>query len=551
MAKEKDNLFSNLPACAVEYIKLVIKKMRWRKKVRGDVQAELIAHFEDALKDCKTDEDKEKIAKELISNFGNPKILATLARRAKKRCLPLWQKMIIKTFQTCSIIIIGLSLYMFWFVSGKPKITFDYVAELNKMVRPANADESQNAAIYYTEAAKKVENIPEDLKEILEKSYYEANEPERKIASEWLAKNQEIFKLISIGNEKPYYWLKYESEANELMAAFLPHLGEYRSLAKILSWRAGLSAEQGNYSQAFEDALIIYKFGKHLKNEPFLVGQLVAIAIENITVENLRQILSRYDIDISELKKLQNDLQEITQDEVFTTNLKTEKFLLYDEVQRCFTEDFLGLSHIYLPRFSEIALGPSEGSEGKDAALTLLALRAAIWDRTNKKETIEKIEELDRYYEKLSAKSPAQIKQENINIEEDFEKIAGNNLFMRVLSPAFAKVIIISFQNKGNVEAIKTIIALTIYKKEYGQYPQTLQQLIDNGYLDKVPIDPYSDRSLVYKKIDNDFTLYSVGPDFDDDNGKTYHKVSGRSSPWPPDSNDGDAVFWPVTNPVE
>ena len=55
---KRDELLNNLPACAADFIKLVIKKMRYRKKVRADVQAELAAHFEDQLKDCTTDEEK-------------------------------------------------------------------------------------------------------------------------------------------------------------------------------------------------------------------------------------------------------------------------------------------------------------------------------------------------------------------------------------------------------------------------------------------------------------------------------------------------------------
>ena len=55
MAEEnkKDSL-QNLPICAVDFINKVIKKMRYRRKIRHDVRAELIAHFEDALKDCDT-----------------------------------------------------------------------------------------------------------------------------------------------------------------------------------------------------------------------------------------------------------------------------------------------------------------------------------------------------------------------------------------------------------------------------------------------------------------------------------------------------------------
>ena len=79
-----------LPISVEEYIKLIVKKMRYRRKVRQDVLEELTAHFEDELKDCKTDEDRQQKAKELIAGFGDVKLLAVLLRRAKKRCRSLW-----------------------------------------------------------------------------------------------------------------------------------------------------------------------------------------------------------------------------------------------------------------------------------------------------------------------------------------------------------------------------------------------------------------------------------------------------------------------------
>ena len=129
--KEKNKSFENLPACAAEFIKLVIKKMRYQKKVRADVQAELAAHFEDELRDCKTDEEKGKKAQQLITKFGDVKLLAVLMRRAKKRCRPLWQTIVARGFQTVGILILCLILYSLWFMTGKPIISVDYLAVLN------------------------------------------------------------------------------------------------------------------------------------------------------------------------------------------------------------------------------------------------------------------------------------------------------------------------------------------------------------------------------------------------------------------------------------
>ena len=84
----KERKLSNLPVAAVGFIRLVVKKMRYRRIVQDDVQAELAAHFEDELKSVKTDAEREQKAKQLVNGFGDAKMLAVLLRRAKKRCRP-------------------------------------------------------------------------------------------------------------------------------------------------------------------------------------------------------------------------------------------------------------------------------------------------------------------------------------------------------------------------------------------------------------------------------------------------------------------------------
>ena len=90
----------SLPACAVKYVQRLLKKMRSRRKVRNDVETELTAHFEDELKDCKTSEEKEQKARQIVTDFGDLKLLAILLRRAKKRCRPLWRTIVARTFQS-------------------------------------------------------------------------------------------------------------------------------------------------------------------------------------------------------------------------------------------------------------------------------------------------------------------------------------------------------------------------------------------------------------------------------------------------------------------
>ena len=74
MAKKLTIDLQNLPECAKDFVKLIIKKMRYRKKIRADVMAELTAHFEDELRDCKNDEEKEQKAQQLIEDGADPNV---------------------------------------------------------------------------------------------------------------------------------------------------------------------------------------------------------------------------------------------------------------------------------------------------------------------------------------------------------------------------------------------------------------------------------------------------------------------------------------------
>jgi hypothetical protein len=55
--------------------------------------------------------------------------------------------------------------------------------------------------------------------------------------------------------------------------------------------------------------------------------------------------------------------------------------------------------------------------------------------------------------------------------------------------------------------------------KKLRRLPASLDELISAGYIQFVPMDPYSNGPLVYKPAGDNFKLYSVGYDFSDDGG--------------------------------
>lgn len=547
MAKgHKKAELDDFPTCVAEFIKLVIKKMRYRKEVRQDVQAELAAHFEDGLKDCKTYNEKEQKAQQLISEFGDVKLLAILLRRAKKRCRPLWRTVIARTLQAVGVVTVCFILYVVWFLTGKPAITTNYVAELNRIVRPV-ADEGLNAAPLYNEAAKLYKELPDNISKLLGEKYYEVTPEQKQLIRQWLADNEEIFELVIAGTQKPFYWQKYEEgkEGEGMMSIFLPHLAEFRRLVYSLRWRIWLRAEQGRYQVTFDDIKSCYRFGQHIRSGKTIIEQLVAIAIEAIAVQTTRDILSKYKIDPVKLAKLQKDFEQMIADEDFIVDIKTEKLLKYDEIQRCFTEDRFGGGHICLEGLRRCQTFIS-GEDVSDFALieTLLPKTIHIlFTHPNKQETKEMVEHLYDYWERIMHKSPAQIRAEGIDIEEETMKIIEGNILLEILLPAYQRVHQISYRVPTDVNATLAIIATLRYKQKTGSYPDSLNELMTAGYLKQLPMDAFSDKPLVYRKTDSNFVLYGLGENFKDDGG-TIAMVDGRPRKWGT-KDQGDWVFWP------
>ena len=556
--KEKDKLFENIPGCAAEFIKLVIKKMRYRKKVRADVQAELAAHFEDELKNCATDQEKEQKAQKLIEDFGDVKLLGILLRRAKKRCRPLWRTIVARTFQTIGILILCFIVYVVWFLSGKPVITTDYIAELNRIVQPV-ADESLNAAPLYEKALKLYEEKSSDeILDLLGTKYNEATDEQKKLIAKWLEDNKEILDLVIAGTNKPYYWPKYEEgtagkEGEGLMGILMPHLSGFRRLAYALRWRIHLRAEQGQYKDAFEDVKSCYCLGRHLMGDKTLIEQLVGIAIRAVAIQTLREVLGEYEIDSSILATLQKDFEQIIASEDFVVSLRTEKLCMYDELQRCFTEDRLGEGHLYLPRLRALGGplgGQGEGREsmnktGMEDFLDFLGDAVNVFfKQPNKQQTLKAANEYYDYCEQLAVKTAAQFHTESEDIDRKLEKFFSNNIFLNLLAPSLRRVIEISNRLPADIDSTLTVIAILRYKQDKGNFPESLDELITAGYLKELPMDPWSDKPLIYKRTEDNFILYSVGLNFKDDGGQVYRDKKGKPQLW--HDEFGDAVFWPV-----
>lgn len=460
-----------------------------------------------------------------------------------------------RTLQAVGVLIICLILYVAWFLAGRPVITTDYIAELNNLVRPS-ADDSLNAAPLYQKAIDTLVDV-NDVKELLRLDFHDANDQRKELIRQWLAKNQTSLDLVAKGSQLPYFWQPYQSKAPEqsVMSVLLPNLTFCRAICYALCWQSWLNAEDGNINAALSDIEALYRFGRHNKSGKILIEQLVGIAIEGRAMGTTRWLLDTYKIDPGTLAEFQRRLQHLIDNDTFGLDIQSEKLFMFDEIQRCFTESRFGPAHVYprrLVEISYIAISmdgiPSEVNQLGDldwALASVLPLKnfPCIFTHPNKAESIASANALYKFWDENITKTPAQLHAEQIDLDAESRRLIKNNIVLKVLTPGLERLHMVAWRNKVDAEGTLVTIALVRYKQDTGNYPETLDKLVETKYIRQVPIDPFSDKPVIYRKTADGCILYSVGANLTDDGGQVARDENGKIE-W--GSEQGDWVFWPV-----
>ncbi|MBN2455291.1 MAG: hypothetical protein JXB29_01945 [Sedimentisphaerales bacterium] len=555
-AKKPD--LQNLPACAAEFIKLVVKKMRYRRKVRNDVRAELAAHFEDELKQCKSDPEKQEKARQLIENFGDAKLLGVLLRRAKKRCRPLWRTIFARTFQTFGVLILSFIIYCFYISLGEPSINVNYIEEATRLARPI-ADENLNAAALYQKAIDAYSKPPLvahdtsteqiDLLKAIRGKDWPTDLTKEELASlkQCLSDNTEAIAFFRQASQKPHCWWKREAKDDIIWNVLMPELSSIRNLAKMIVWQVKLKAYNGDVEGAFDDLLACCRTAQHFKGPRSLVDQLVGIAIQALSLKSAIVILENQQVSSQLLKSFQAELEKLMAEDTYIMNYETERFYTMDFVQRCYTDNGKGSGHLIpgqLKEFMAMINGEQEDEDNlEDVAQSwLLAILGA-----NRRKIVSEFNQFYDIAQDKAHKTPWQLREEKDDLEMEVEKwstlMRARYWPIQVFMPALSKISELSYRIKADTEATLTIIAIFRYKQDVGAYPEKLEALIKAGYLKQLPMDPWSDKPLVYKKTDDGFMLYGVGRNFKDDSGEVARGDKGRVKRY---ADEGDWVFWPV-----
>jgi len=414
----------------------------------------------------------------------------------------------------------------------KINIKVDYVAKLNELAK-AGRPEELNAAPFYKKAFELCVEKPEKLKKLDYKAWPDDLTAEQREALQtWVRQSSKALTQLKKGTQKPHYWPEYRGTS--MMGIVLPQLRQAKTLAIALCSRAKLEAVKGDYKDAFSDLLACYQFGMHFTGPKTLIEQLVGIAIRALPVNATFQILDKQEPDSDLLKDFQ---QKLSLRQESPIDFTAEKFSAYDIIQTIFTDDGTGGGHI-----PELSIEQKENRPDSVMKVLLSVLteeQIRVLTKLDRRETSDLTDKLYQYFGEVAQSTPWQLHSQGKDVQKAVEEMTKENPLLH--TPAVGRVVELSYRSEIETQALISTIAILRYKAHKGQYPQNLEKLIEAGYLKNLPMDPYSDKPLIYKLTEDNFTLYSLGADFDDD--------GGAPSKWGEGEKGGDQVFWPVQSP--
>lgn len=360
----------------------------------------------------------------------------------------------------------------------------------------------------------------------------------------WLAENAGVLALLERAAALPKHDPTYTSPTGRLSEMDTLAVSSLLGLGRLALTRANACAIDGDWAAAWRWNFVAFRLGSHARRTAWAVSRLVGTRLQRLALEQCALFCNRHvPADLPALWKRCSDDDAIVVDYERLNQLDT--LWEWDLTERAYAwargalvdkdlEDLLR-AMIDLDAYLEHLDDPNEVS------LDTFKQRVRASTLDHAWEVRRQLEELSQRWEERpfaeAWRDIAASRERSCAIAKS-EPVAatwacgglvpmGNQRLLHVMRNA-------AFQGTG------LVVACHQYRAKHGRFPAALAALTPE-FLPKLPDDPLTGRSFVYKAADDGatFTLYSLGANQTDEGGRAE----------PQDVTKGDLLIWPVTLP--
>ncbi|MCC7388007.1 MAG: hypothetical protein IT431_04480 [Phycisphaerales bacterium] len=348
--------------------------------------------------------------------------------------------------------------------------------------------------------------------------------------------------------------LTMPTSGQPLLQLELPQLGWARALARLNGARMILAARDADHDQ------LAAAFGQNLwltravpRSSPVLIGDLVGLAIDALTLQRVRGLLLAGQIDARLAQRLLDALDAAPPPLTMRQALDAEHFMRLDTINRLYTDDGAGDGRLNSDRLDFLG-ADADGASAFDAP----APGPGSTTFATKSQVIAREAEIHADLLAIAASHPQDREALAAPFEADFEDrrphtVRGQaNILFGILLPAIGKANRVHDQHALELAATRIMLAIEIHRARTGQPPAALADLTP-GILPELPTDPYTRAPLIYAPTAGStlgYTLYSAGFDQTDNNAKSSYDPDSRASELralTPAGESTDYIFVPPT----
>lgn len=349
----------------------------------------------------------------------------------------------------------------------------------------------------------------------------------------WLERNTEAMKWVAEASKRPKLYSPLlgspdKAKYSGIMGVSNPYFsytGIY--LAAAFRVRAMRSVHENRPAQALEDVLLCHRMARLVAQDSTTPDFLCGLSWETYAIDAALVCLQHPSITVDQIKSYRDAVTSLAPMPGLADKMDlSERLQFHDSLQ-------LTMQHgmKYLER---LAGGSDEGIGAK--VFDMFLLQSLDWDPAHKKanawydrmaatlrmtdrrERNRACEEMEDELKQLRKRLSKEIGQ--LLVQTNEQRVTTiHDLLRCLLTPAALKVQIAADQVEQRQRHLQVAIALALYHRETGGYPEKLSELAPK-YLRSIPLDLFSSKEIIYARTGKDYRFYSVGPNGRDDGGR-------------------------------